>query len=360
MFQIIRLTFAALALAAATITHAADAGFDQPFALQAGANFTVQSPGVTVTLRSLAADAGCASADDCSAMLFRGSLVLRRGSRMELHALDAVVAPDAPARIAFAGYELRIQAVRSDAQGKLAATFTLTEPPAGKPAANDTAAHDARIAKGSTAERVTARKSAGATPSIWIEPKRSMLSNAGWTLSFRTSEPLRELDLIMPGGESEQWEPAQGEGREFYAGAGFLDATADVRVRGIAADGRTLGPYTLAFDALGALREQDLQSLRSLPATWVQYKGIYVYFGTLFGTNCGIREVRYSIDSKALDQRMPLPPCSLRRHGIMPSAHDGIHDDILKLERTPEFVAVQVVYYDGTESPMRVVQEGLH
>jgi hypothetical protein len=369
--------------AASTIT-ADKVDLGQPFALQVGASRDVQPPGVSVTLRSLASDSGCLSAQDCSAMLFSGTLVLRLGTRKEFHALDAMIVRDAPYRVDFAGFDLFIDSVQPDVAGHLAATFTLIEhekpenaavvddPAATMLHANSVASetHDessaARIAVAvdqgepqlPQAIHIAARMTDPDTKTqlipIWIEPKQASLSNSGWTLFFHSVESLTRLEVMTA--DAHDWVRADGEDREFYAGLGFFDAQTVVEVRGVAADGRTLGPYRLNFDALDAVRDEDARTLRSLPATWVEFNDKYVYFSELFECNCGLREVRYSIDSKTLDRRMNLPPCSLRQHGSMP-ADDS---ELLRLEKKPDFVAIQLVYYDGTESPASVVREGMH
>jgi hypothetical protein len=53
---------------------------------------------------------------------------------------------------------------------------------------------------------------------------------------------------------------------------------------------------------------------------------------------------------------MPLPPCSLRHHGYMPKDDS----EVVRLETVPNYVAVHLVYYDGTVSPVSVIRKGLH
>lgn len=189
---------------------------------------------------------------------------------------------------------------------------------------------------------------------IWIEPKQSFLANQGWMLTFHTAAPLIQFEYKTA--DLDGWNPAEGEDRQFYANVGFFDEEGAVDVRGKTADGRTVGPFHLSFDALAAVRDTDLRNVRSMPATWVQFNDRYAYFSSLFSSNCGLREVRYSFDSKDLDKRMPLPPCSLRHHGYMPKDDS----EVVRLETAPTYIAVQLVYYDGTVSPVSVIRKGLH
>src|SRR4051812_41059041 len=125
-----KLAFACATLVAAGACGArnSDTHLREPFSLHPGESRKVEPPGIEVTLRSLAADSGCLAADDCSAMLFRGTLVLRKGAHTELHAVDAMVAPDAPCYLEFAEFDLELGVIRPDARGRLAATFSLLEP----------------------------------------------------------------------------------------------------------------------------------------------------------------------------------------------------------------------------------------
>jgi hypothetical protein len=360
-------------------------GLGQPFALHVADSHDVRPPGITVTLRSLVSDSGCLTAKDCSAMLFRGSLVLSLGQRREFHAVDAMILRDAPYRFDFAGFSVLIDSVQPDASGRLAATFTLVEPEspdeapqndvAGAPQASaqdaqkDVAGAPARpvqigiavdhaeekmIQATHIAVRIQDQDSHVEPIPIWIEPKQSSLSNAGWTLFLHSTESLTKLEVMTP--DLPDWVRTEGADREFYAGLGFFDEQTTVEVRGFSADGKVLGPYKLKFDALAALREDDARTLRSMPGVWVQYDDKYAYFGRMFSSHCGLREVRYSIDSKALDKRLALTPCSISQHGRMPPDTG----DVLRLESTPRYIAMQLVYYDGTESPVSVVREGLH
>ena len=67
-----------------------------------------------------------------------------------------------------------------------------------------------------------------------------------------------------------------------------------------------------------------MHAFRSSPTTWVEFNDRYAYFSSLVGNNCGLREIRYSIDSKSLDKRFPVMPYSLRNHGRMPADNSEI------------------------------------
>jgi hypothetical protein len=383
---------AVLACAFATVVadsaYAGEAsGLRQAFVLHAGERREVKPPGIEVTLRSLAADSGCLAADDCSAMLFRGTLVLRMGAHTEFHAIDALVGPDAPFNVNFTGFDLALGAVRPDAGGNLAATFTLLEPQGTQEASE----HSTPIFIEPDGERVVApetnampatammapappravdrtdaqpsqathialraadRNSALEPVPIWIEAKQASLSNSGWSLSFHAAVPLRKLEARRKGDSGWRDVPTlSGDAREYYGGFGFFDGDqAVIEARAIAPDGRLLGPYQLPFDALSSLREQDMRSLLDVPDSWVEVAKTYVMFSMFFECTCAIREVRYSVNDMKLDKRLALPPCSQRHHGELPSDDS----EILRVDDT-KFVAVQVVFHDGTLSPVKKV-----
>ena len=386
-----------LALVCATLAASAACGAEnspahlrEPFALHPGETRSVEPPGIEVTLRSLAADSGCIAADDCSAMLFRGTLVLRKGAHTELHAVDAMLAPDAPCYLAFSGFDLELGMVRPDAGGRLAATFSLLEPldndteiaprdrvlldPDGAGANTDGAGtapatgalvaptpanrRGARTCEGTHVSRRAADRAAATEPvPIWIEPEQASLSNQGWTLFLHTALPLSKLEVLQQG--QSDWTTLRreiGEGREYYAGFGMFGEHVVIEARAETPDGRQLGPYPLPFDALASIRDQDMKTLIDMPDFWVQFDDPNVYFTEFYERNCAIREVRYSIDSKQLDKQVALPPCSVSRHGEIPSDDS----EILRLKKTPEFVAFQVTFYDGTVSPVKVAYKGMH
>jgi hypothetical protein len=103
--------------------------------------------------------------------------------------------------------------------------------------------------------------------------------------------------------------------------------------------------------------EQVKQILEMTKDSWVafrNYDGRQLYYLThLVAWRCGIREVRYSENSDSLDQEWPLPPCN----ESMPNA---VPQDAKVYERRPlasvSALAVQVVFDDGTMSPVRVYE----
>jgi hypothetical protein len=87
---------------------------------------------------------------------------------------------------------------------------------------------------------------------------------------------------------------------------------------------------------------------------WVQFRNYagqqLVYFTALQTLHCRLSEIRYSINSDALDQRFALVPCNPQMAFALPP-DAGPEQVYLSLQPgTAETVTVQVVWDDGTES----------
>lgn len=93
---------------------------------------------------------------------------------------------------------------------------------------------------------------------------------------------------------------------------------------------------------------------------WLQYRNYgghqWIYFTALQTMHCRLSEIRYSINSRALDARFPLVPCNLQNPFALPP-DAGVEDIALRLPAlSAQFVAVQVVWDDGLESEIAVYE----
>lgn len=95
----------------------------------------------------------------------------------------------------------------------------------------------------------------------------------------------------------------------------------------------------------------EKQILPMTAANWIAFRNYdgrqLIYFSHLLAYRCGLSEVRYSINSDALDQRYEMPPCDPERPNAIPSDHLPFVALPLGTARS---LAVQVVYGDGEES----------
>ena len=120
-----------------------------------------------------------------------------------------------------------------------------------------------------------------------------------------------------------------------------------VTVKYTDAKGRQHGPYELVFDPRVEFTRFSRQSLSVVP--WLSFqsnspKELLAYFTTLVAFKAAFKEVRYSIDSDALDKVFPLKR-------VASEGWPGrITDDetYVKLPPKASFVNVQITYVDGT------------
>lgn len=89
---------------------------------------------------------------------------------------------------------------------------------------------------------------------------------------------------------------------------------------------------------------------------WVQFRNYgghqWIYFTALQTLHCRLTEIRYSVNSKALDVLFPLAACNTQNpFAVPPDA--GIDDIAIRLPPgAAQTIAVQVVWEDGRESEL--------
>ena len=109
--------------------------------------------------------------------------------------------------------------------------------------------------------------------------------------------------------------------------------------------------FTGAASSAGLLG-QEKQILPMTRANWVAFRNYdgkqWIYFTHLIVYRCGLREIRYSIDSDWLRERFPLPPCDPDN----PNAFDPVaYPPYLVLPAgSAATISVQLVYTDREES----------
>ncbi|MBZ0163134.1 MAG: hypothetical protein K8H74_10520 [Notoacmeibacter sp.] len=115
----------------------------------------------------------------------------------------------------------------------------------------------------------------------------------------------------------------------------------------LAQDGGAIPPRQIYDAMLDAAKQSG----------WVQFRDFngrqLVYFTALQTLHCRLSEIRYSFNSRALDQRFPVLACNPQLPLSVPS---DVAVDELYLSLDPGSVksaTVQVVWEDGTESEIR-------
>lgn len=130
-----------------------------------------------------------------------------------------------------------------------------------------------------------------------------------------------------------------------------LLARLGVMITGLAAVlaiGALLGGAAAQTGLLG----QEKTIVPLVKASWISFRNYngrqLIYFTMLQTYRCGLREIRYSLNSEALDRRFALPPCDPQR----PNSIDA--------EKYPPYIslplgavrsaAIQVIFSDGEAS----------
>jgi hypothetical protein len=108
----------------------AQVDLEAPFKLTEGQSAQV-SDGFQVTLRTVSDDSGCMTPDDCSTMMFKGTLVLRSGEESQLGEFDVSFYAGKPFTTDFGAHTVEISAVRRLAKDHIEVTFKVL--PAAEP-----------------------------------------------------------------------------------------------------------------------------------------------------------------------------------------------------------------------------------
>jgi hypothetical protein len=88
---------------------------------------------------------------------------------------------------------------------------------------------------------------------------------------------------------------------------------------------------------------------------WVQFRGFagreLIYFTALQTMRCRLKEIRYSINSDALDRRFPLGSCDAQQPFNMPADDpDGKYTYLSLKPGAAKTLTIQVVWEDGAGS----------
>ena len=93
---------------------------------------------------------------------------------------------------------------------------------------------------------------------------------------------------------------------------------------------------------------------------WVQFRNYggkqLIYFSALQTLHCRLKEIRYSINSQALDKQFPLVACNPQLPFSLPPK-SGLNDIAISLPKgTAKIVVVQIVWDDETKSEVVVYE----
>jgi hypothetical protein len=202
------------------------------------------------------------------------------------------------------------------------------------------------LARASQTAPPTKAAQASPAPNVHFDLDLRMISDV-WELLIKFDIPLHQLDARVVG--TEKWSHS---GFDLNSVASVdlehIPEDALIEIQAVDGFGKKIGPYQKRFDTRAAVRRLFTAELTVAPQRWVDISslsnGNYISFGELVRRRCALREIRYSIDNRSLDQRFPLPPCDFAD----PSGGDFTEN--ISWPTLPEFVAVQVVFSDGSVS----------
>lgn len=104
--------------------------------------------------------------------------------------------------------------------------------------------------------------------------------------------------------------------------------------------------------------DQVKSILEATKDNWVAYRIYdgrqYYYVTHLLSWRCGIKQVRYSENSDALDKTWPLPECNTLIPNNIPN-DAKIHSERAKTGSI-KTLAIQLEFDDGTTSPVRIYE----
>ncbi len=186
-------------------------------------------------------------------------------------------------------------------------------------------------------------------------------TNEGWFLSFVIAEPVRAIRYRVDGGaitdtgRTDAILPTLGApAPRMFMRLPLETETAEIEVWYDDVREIERGPFTLAFDARAAHTARARETLENVLQNWVVgrlYRGRYlVYFSPLLNFRCGVSEIRYGVGDGPPDRVWEMRPCDLS------APFDTARDEktYAEFDEKPEKMSVEVVYADGSTSPVKV------
>jgi hypothetical protein len=98
-------------------------GLNEEIVLNTGETKQVGPDGFEITLRSLSDSSGCLSPDDCSTMMFDGTIVARLGEKSVLNQVQASMKPGQVVSLDIDGYVFQLTGVRQGVSNKVQGIF---------------------------------------------------------------------------------------------------------------------------------------------------------------------------------------------------------------------------------------------
>lgn len=190
------------------------------------------------------------------------------------------------------------------------------------------------------------------TPTSSAVTLTGMASSGGWLVAFHVPPKSRDLAYRMP--DDREFEEL-GTMPQAIVPFDRLHGPTVIEVRYTDENGIPRGPEKATFDPK---REAvtSVKSIFGMVSEWIAFRpvaeldpksgGVFVYFTTLIAYKYALSEIRYSVDDDSLDKTVRFTASD--RPGI--AADDELY---ITLPKPPAFVAVKMIYADGSESAAR-------
>lgn len=131
--------------------------------------------------------------------------------------------------------------------------------------------------------------------------------------------------------------------------AGLTPGEHTIEVKYLDRTGKTNGPYSLKFDTRAEQLKNGKNAIDTSVSPLINFthtgEEFRAFFIRMLFHGPIVKEIRYSVDSDALDQSFPFNPITNIQE-TPTKVYEVIPNDT-------KFVAVQVTYIDGTKSPVR-------
>ena len=112
------------------------------------------------------------------------------------------------------------------------------------------------------------------------------------------------------------------------------------------------GPYTLKFSTQGEELAQGKQILEMTKGSWLSFRDydgkVLLYFTHLLSYRPVIKEIRYSLNSEALDKEYKFKPSDK----MFIAGDDVVY---MSVPADTQYAAVQITYKDGTKSGVQKI-----
>jgi hypothetical protein len=106
---------------------------ETPFVLSQEETARIVPEGIDLILRSVGGDSGCLAADDCSVMLFNGTIAVRQDGKVQMMQINASIRESDPLSFRFGDYTVLMTAIKKAANGRFEAAFQVARSQEEKP-----------------------------------------------------------------------------------------------------------------------------------------------------------------------------------------------------------------------------------